>query len=165
MEVVILSEYMNNISTDLSPINVNQSVSNSKFEVGNLVIKEYFKKENDETFSYTKETMIVVEVIDNGINDLSVTIKPVIKLIISPKGTVAIVNNYDETLYYIDEKWRNEDTLDSEKICDNLVLITPQEAVYKTTISKDYMFEEDGKIVHAKKVDMSKFKPLWCHVN
>ena len=164
MDIVILSEYMNNNHKHLDPIDVNTDLDPPEFKVGNLVIKEYFKKENDGSFSYTKETMIVTGVDNKGPNDLSVTLKPVIKLLIESSSAVAIVNHYEETLYYIDEKWRNEGDLDKDKTCDNLILIHPGDFVYKTNISKNYMFEKDGKIIHAELVDMSNFKPTWCHI-
>lgn len=162
MEIVILSEYSDKNNTGVSSINVNTNISQNNFGIGNLVMKEFFKRENDGTFSYIKETMIIVDVSNE--NELNVTLKPVVRLQLNSKEIIAIVTNYEETLYYIDGSWHNEDNLDGDKTCDNVTVISPQEVVYRTNISKNYMFEENGKTVPIRQVNVSNYQPLWCNV-
>jgi len=165
MNIVILSDY-NNINYGYQsnkPITIVNPVDFTKFEVGNLVIKEYFKKENDGSFSYSKETMIIVDIIYN--DTVILKLKSIIKLETSyPRITKAHVTNYEEILYYIDNIWKTEGDMNSDKSCDNIILINANMHVYRTNISKGYMFEDNGKLVNAKPVKMVDYKPKWCLV-
>ena len=164
MNTVVLSDYIHKTSKLIGPINVNDINIDENFQINNLVIKEYFKKENDGTFSYTNETMIVSDIFNQ--NDLTLVLKNVIVLENKYNLLKAYVSNYEETFHYIDDLWKSELDFNSNNTCDNITLINQNDFVYRTNISKGYMFEENGKLQNAVDVraKIYEYKPSWCKI-
>jgi hypothetical protein len=157
--IVVLSDYSSNNNLGLIPVTINTHINPSKFSVGNLIIKETYKTD-EVTFSYTKETMIIIRI---NVNDsLSIDVQPVVRIDVN-KG-LAYVTDYDETLHYINERWYNNYNLDSERSCENVILVGIDEVMKKTQISKSIIFEEDGKNVNPIEVKAEDYKPVWCHL-
>jgi len=152
MEIVTLSHYLYKNNSASSYIDLNTDIDYTKFEVGNLVIKEHFEK-GESSFSYIKETMIIIDIKKNGV--LTLTLKPVIFL---DKNKI-YVNDYEETFYFENNSWKGEDG----KSCDNLSLISPNKVVGRTNISEGYIFEDDGNEVSPPRiVNMDDYRPSWC---
>ena len=157
MNIVTLSNYTNNTLVPISIIPFNKNVLN----VGNLIIKEYYKKENDETFSYSRETMIITDVYNNHLEKIK--IQPVIK--VDKSANIAYIDQYDETIYLVNGKWVNEGNMDKDISCDNISPILNNNYVYKTLISKGYLFEKDGiQIKNLERINDFE-KPEWCQFN
>ena len=160
MKSVILSNYSNINNDGLFPHTINIDVNLTKFNIGDLIIKESYKNE-DNTFSYSKETMLIISIQNN--EELSITVKPVIRIDLGRSNPIAYVSNYDENLYYINEKWYNESNIDSGKSCESIKLVTLDGVANRTNISKGLLFEENGKIVTPpKNVKSETYKPIWC---
>ena len=158
MNIVTLSNYTNNslVSFNISPFNKNIGLN-----IGNLIIKEYYRKESDGTFSYSKETMIITDLYDNHLEKMK--IQPVIK--IDKINNIAYIDQYDETVYMMNGRWVNESNMDKDISCDNIVPILNNNYIYKTLISKGYLFEKEGiktsQITKAEEFE----KPEWCQFN
>jgi hypothetical protein len=156
MEIVTLTTYSNSDSD--YKLNVKYKINNGLI-IGNLINKEYYRREKDGGFSYTMETMIITDIVSNG--EVGIKVHPVTGLIKSGTEYTAIVNKYEEFLYYINGNWHTEDDIDKEIKCENVVVINPENSVRKTLISGSYLFEKDGVKVSPNKVE-DVYKPDWC---
>lgn len=159
MQIVKLSTYSGNTSS-LNSIPVQNKV-NGNIQKDNLIKKEYYKKEEDGTFSYNTETMIVVEMLTQ--DDVpKIKVQPVINLVKNDGNYIAKVSDYSEILYYIDNKWHTEDDLDKDITCENVVVINPEHAIKRTIISRSYLFEVNGDRLPEPMVVEDSYRPEWC---